>query len=174
MILNDAAYPGIIFLLITLYSLAFHLFSPSHDQSKSTKRTILLVHYGFCALLLALFVTIFGLGINNVVVSKGYTSYYYGGSTVFALRRMIIAFDALVFVASLEVVIAAIAILIKGGSSGDSKKVSQRHPFNLHNVLMSSDSLESSSWLSPHSPSSSPQHTHLDLTRLICSSATTL
>lgn len=124
-IIETSSYVGNIFLLVTLYSLIFYFFSPFSDRKRPLKRKLLLAHYGFCAILIALFLSILGLGIYNLVQlvrQYRYYSYIYNSERV-NLAKLNVTFDALTFVASVEIFVASVWIVFRSLGEGQSKKV---------------------------------------------------
>ena len=114
-ILYSTVYPADIFLLFTVYTLLFHCFTKQgDDHRRKLKRNVFLAHGGFCAILGALYIAYLALSIQQTVQSVNDTleleyRYY---ETIPAFHKVDVAFSALYFVASVEVLLATIYIFV--------------------------------------------------------------
>ncbi|MCJ1277161.1 hypothetical protein MMC21_004971 [Puttea exsequens] len=127
-ILNSTSYIADIFLFITIFCLLYHILSPPTNSPKtSSKRNILKLHYAFGFVLFALFVSMFGLRIRDevgIVEGKYQATYaYLTGGAIPVQNQLDVAFGALGFVLSVEILLASIYILLKASKHDIPTKI---------------------------------------------------
>ena len=127
-IITASGYIGNIWLLITIYALAYHCFTqPDGKPGSTSKKGILRAHYVLCGILFALFLATFAFQIRDVVVQVQDYGLYYT-----RIRRSIpvsykldVAYDALTFVASVEILIGSLWGVVRSRGQGQPLKVRQ-------------------------------------------------
>ncbi|KAL6713426.1 hypothetical protein ACLMJK_008891 [Lecanora helva] len=120
-ILYSVSYIADILLLFTVFTLLSHCLNRrGEDQKRSLKRNVFLAHAAFCAILGAIYISFLGLQIDKVVKSindsLGLLYRYYDG--IPAANKVDVAFSALYFVASFEVLLATIYLLVTAQKRG--------------------------------------------------------
>lgn len=127
-IITDLFYLANILLLVTIFALVFHFFSPSNDEGKATKKKILWAHYAFCAILLAMFCALLGMSLYRVITSinRYGEPYLYSGRTAItqSYYKLDVAFDSLLFVASFEILLGSAWLIPRSRAKQLSIKVS--------------------------------------------------
>ena len=141
-IIDYTAYVGTIWLLATIYALGYHLFTQPDEKASSSKKKILYARYAVCGVLFALFLAILALGIRDVVLQvEGAGSSYLGFSrhTVPTFYKLDVAYSALVFVASLEILVGSIWGVVR--SIGQDEKTVSTCNSTWKSVLLTHHSL---------------------------------
>ena len=106
-ILLSSAYIADILLLSAIFGLLHYCFlqpDGPDNAKRGLKGAIYWTHLAFCGILGALYITILGLGINDVVSTGG--SYFSYSDGIPTRAKVQVAFYALYFVAAVEVVAA--------------------------------------------------------------------
>ena len=131
-ILLSTAFIAGIALLLTIFTLIYHMFlgtTSPNDSSAKLKKTIYQLHLGFIGLLSLIYIVYLALGIKSWIDRlQTYGSYRYA----ITLRRrgtpdyyrVEIAYQALYFVASVEILAAAVFLLVTKSKRGLSRSVS--------------------------------------------------
>lgn len=119
-----------IWLLGTSYALKFECLTRPDDAKRSLKRRILLIHYSICALLLALWILRLCLNIAYTVrfveqddLDDDSIVLYYNANKVEE------TFNAVFFLAALELLIGSIWALVKSRGRGQPLKVGLSYQF---------------------------------------------
>ena len=128
-ILDSTVYIAGIWLLATVYSLLHHCLIHPNDARHSTESVILKMHYLFCGILFALYLAILAFDIRDGVVTiNRYCDplflQYSTTRTIPVDNKLDVAFSALYFVASIEVLLGSIWVLLTARKHGIPKRVS--------------------------------------------------
>ena len=106
-VLGSTAYISGILVLVVIYSLLFQCLERSTGSVRSSTRSLLWAHYGFCGVLFAMFVAILGLNISIFVNRYQFSGLFpYVNET--AYDRLDVALAALYLCAAIEILIGAI------------------------------------------------------------------
>ena len=131
-ILLSTANIAAIALLLTIFTLVYHMFLGStgpNDSSAKLKKTIFQLHLGLIGLLSIVYIVYLALGIKSWVERlQRYGSYLYANSFRRGVTpdyyRVNVAYQAVYFITSVEILAAAVFLLVTKSKRGLSGSVS--------------------------------------------------
>ena len=127
-ILDSTTYVAEVWLLATVYSLLYHCLIDPNDTKHSSKNVILQLHYTFCGVLFVLYLAILAFDIKDVVDAVNrygdpHYRQYARARTIPVENKLDVAFSALYFVASVEVLLGSVWAMITVHKRGLPAKV---------------------------------------------------
>ena len=135
-----------ILLLVTIYALLYHCtIRPGENFRSKSKSPKQMVHGVLCVLLGLLFIVILALSIRGIVEAVGELGMVIRLKRLL-LNKFVVSYQALYFVASLEVLLTTVWLSVTARKHGVSKRVRQFFPIDRNPqliafrlVLLSSD-----------------------------------